>query len=391
LLRRYLPVVQAYLPRIRAHAVEAIVPAFAAASIVEVFVVSGVHHRATIVVCALFWSLPFLLRRRNPALPPFVVSVALAMLGLLAGGDAQKLSMPFLAALAASASFGLLAERRLRIAGWCLVVGAAAIVDYRSTSTTADFFWTTLIFTLAWFFGVALGNRTAQTRELRERVASAERERAAAAERAAADERQRIARELHDVVAHSVSVMVVQASAVRRLLSAEQEREREALLSVERMGRDALAEMRRMLGVMRTPEDQPAALTPQPGLRHLAQLVAQVEKAGLPVTLRVEGAATELPAGIDLSAYRIVQEGLTNALKHGKDGHAEVIVRYADGGVEVEVADDGRDGDVDGQNGGSAFVGMRERVALYGGTLDTGPRDGGGFVLRARLPVEVRA
>jgi signal transduction histidine kinase len=385
------PDVQAYLPRFRAHAVEAIVPVFAAGSIVEVFVVHGVHHRATIVVCALFWSLPFLLHRRNPVVPPFVVSVTLAALGLLAGEDTQKLSMPFLAALAASASFGYLAERRLRIAGWCTIVGAAAIVDYRSTNTTADFFWTSLIFTLAWFFGIALGNRTAQTRELRKRVASADRERAAAEERAAADERTRIARELHDVVAHSVSVMVVQASAVRRLLAPDQQREREALLSVERMGRDALAEMRRMLGVMRTEEDQPVALTPQPGLRHLAQLVAQVEKAGLPVTLRVEGSQTELPAGIDLSAYRIVQEGLTNALKHGKDAHAEVVVRYADGGVEVEVADDGLDEKGSGPEDGHGLVGMRERVALYGGTLVAGPRDGGGFVLRARLPVEVRS
>jgi signal transduction histidine kinase len=181
--------------------------------------------------------------------------------------------------------------------------------------------------------------------------------------------------------------MVVQASGVRRLLHDDQEREREALVSVEQIGREALSEMRRMLGVMRTGEDRPPELAPQPGLRNLDRLIAQVEESGLEVTLRVEGERPELPAGIDLSAYRIVQEGLTNAMKHAKGAHAQVVVRYTDDGVEVEIVDDGP-----GVNGshsdGHGLVGMRERVALYGGTLDAGPRDGGGFVLRAQLPVE---
>ena len=162
-----------------------------------------------------------------------------------------------------------------------------------------------------------------------------ERERAQAEERAAGEERARIARELHDVVAHSVSVMVVQASGVRRLLQEEQHREREALMSVEQIGRQALMEMRRMLGVMRTGEEHPAALAPQPGLQHLDRLVAQVEEAGLPVSLRVEGEVPELSPGVDLSAYRIVQEGLTNALKHAKGARAEVVVRYVDSCVEL--------------------------------------------------------
>jgi signal transduction histidine kinase len=148
--------------------------------------------------------------------------------------------------------------------------------------------------------------------------------------------------------------------------------------------------MRRMLGVMKPDEEQPAALTPQPGLQHLDRLIKQVEKAGLPVKLRVEGPPTDLPAGIDLSAYRIVQEGLTNALKHARGSHAEVVVRYGDDGVELEVADDGP-----GSNGaaldGQGLAGMRERVALFGGTLDAGPREGGGFVLRAQLPLEARS
>ncbi len=224
-------------------------------------------------------------------------------------------------------------------------------------------------------------------RERRAGLAAAEAERQAAAARAAADQRARIARELHDVVAHSVSVMVVQASGVRRLLSEDQEREREALLSVERIGRDALAEMRRMLGVMRTGEEQPMSLAPQPSLQHLDRLVAQLEEAGLPVTLRVEGTRPDLPPGIDLSAYRIVQEGLTNALRHGDGAHAEVVVRYGDTAVEVEIADDGPGANND-ELDGQGLAGMRERVALYGGTIAAGPREGGGFVLRALLPVE---
>jgi signal transduction histidine kinase len=221
-------------------------------------------------------------------------------------------------------------------------------------------------------------------RKLRARVAAAE-------ERAAAAERARIAHELHDVVAHSISEMVVQASGVRCLLEKDQTREREALRSVEQIGREALTEMRHMLGVMGSGDERPVELMPQPGLGHLDQLIAQVGEAGLSVRLRVEGERPELSIGIDLSAYRIVQEGLANALKHAKGARAEVVVRYADDGVEVEIADDGPSANGSGRAEGSGLVGMRERVALYGGTLETGPRDGGGFILRARLPAEARS
>ncbi|MGZ4332948.1 MAG: sensor histidine kinase [Gaiellaceae bacterium] len=378
---------QQLLGRWRPRALEVLVVVFAIASIVEVYVVGGVRHSTAAAILALFWTLPYLARRRSQVTPPFIAAAALTALGVVEGQGTNNLSMPFLSALITAVSFGVIADRRLRIAGWCAIIGAAAVVDYRSSNHISDFFWTTLILTLAWFFGVALASRTEQTRELRARVVAAEHERTVAAERAAAEERTRIARELHDVVAHSVSVMVVQASGVRRLLNADQERERDALLSVEQIGREALTEMRRMLGVMRTGEEKRAELAPQPGLSHLDRLIAQVEEAGLPVTLRIEGERPELPAGIDLSAYRIVQEGLTNALKHAKGAHAEVVVRYGEDGVEVEIADDGP-----GANGsrsdGHGLVGMRERVALYGGTLAAGPRDGGGFVLRAQLPVE---
>jgi signal transduction histidine kinase len=341
-------------------------------------------------VIALGWSLPFAARRRYPLWSPLAVCASLVVLALATNEQTlNALTMPFVAALAAAVSFGLLGGRRQAVAGWAALVTTAAVVDFRSSTAYSDFFWTTLILSLAWFFGVALGTRTEQARELRERVAFVEREQLIAAERAVAEERSRIARELHDVVAHSVSVMVVQTSGVRRLLGESQARERDALLSVEQIGRQAMIEMRRMLGVMRSTEEQPAALAPQPTLMHLERLIAQVEEAGLRVTLRVEGTRPELTPGIDLSAYRIVQEGLTNALKHSRGAHAEVVVRYVDSVVELEIADDGTEAR-SGDGLGHGLVGMRERVALYGGTLEAGAREGGGFVLRAQLPVEVR-
>jgi signal transduction histidine kinase len=301
----------------------------------------------------------------------------------------RHVNLPVLALLGCAVSFGVLADRPRSIAGWAALMAATATFDYRSGNGPADFFWTLLIFTLAWFFGVALGTRTEQARELHERFIAAERARVEAAAAAAGEERARIARELHDVVAHSVSVMVVQASGVRRLLQENQTREREALLSVEQIGRQALSEMRRMLGVMSAGEVQPPALAPQPGLEHLDRLIEEIEEAGLPVTLRVEGDRAPLSPGVDLSAYRIVQEGLTNALKHAKGAHADVTVRYEGDAVWLEIADDGPG--MNGDNMGHGLVGMRERVALYGGTLEAGPRAEGGFALRARLPVEARS
>jgi signal transduction histidine kinase len=380
----------AVFDRIRARALEALVLTFALASVVEALLAHRVGHRPLVAVIALGWSLPFALQRRFPLWAPVAVSSALVLAALVTGDGINNLTMPFVAALTAAVCFGLLPDRRQAIAGWSAVVAAAAVVDYQTTASYSDFFWWALILTLAWFFGVSLGTRTEQARELRARVEAAERARAFAAERATAEERARIARELHDVVAHSVSVMVVQASGVRRLLKDEQHRERDALLSVEQIGRQALTEMRRMLGVMRTGEDQPAALAPQPGLQHLDRLIAQVEEAGLPVDLRVEGERPELSPGVDLSAYRIIQEGLTNALKHSKGAHAEVVIRYVDSSVQLEITDDGA-GRLNGDGKGHGLVGMRERVALYGGTLEAGPRDGGGFVLRAELPVDARS
>jgi signal transduction histidine kinase len=204
---------------------------------------------------------------------------------------------------------------------------------------------------------------------------------------ALAEERARIARELHDLVAHNVSVMVVQAGVERHALPESQESTRETLTAIEQAGRQALVEARRLLGVLRRNGDR-EELEPQPNVEQVAFLVEQVERAGLPVELTVEGDEVPLPAGVDLCAYRIVQEALTNALKHAGPARAEVLLRYAPSGLEIEIRDDGR-GSVapNGDGSGHGLIGMRERVALYGGELRTGPRPGGGFEVRAHLPL----
>ena len=207
--------------------------------------------------------------------------------------------------------------------------------------------------------------------------------RQARAAAAIAEERARIARELHDVVAHSVSEMTVQASAVRRLLDPGQVREREALRIVEETGRQALTEMRRLLGLIGADD---AGLEPQPGLQALERLVEEVRAGGLPVELRVEGAELDLPPGIDLAAYRIVQEALANAAADPDLPATRLLVRYHGAEVELEIASDGDCG-CGRLSDGDYLVGMRERVALYGGSLSAGPTGDGGFLVRARLPV----
>jgi signal transduction histidine kinase len=202
-------------------------------------------------------------------------------------------------------------------------------------------------------------------------------------------EKEQIARELHDVIAHSLSVMTVQAGAVRRLLLPEQEQERQALQAVEVTGREALTEMRRLVAMLRD-DDEKVELAPQPSLDRLDILIGAMEERGLEVELEVEGEERELPPGIDLSAYRLLQEALTNVLKTVGPSRARVVVRWSDHDLELEIADEGRrDGIPIAAR--RSVAGMRERAALVGGTLDTARRDGGGFVVRARLPLDEAA
>ena len=374
--------------RLRRDAVDALVIALAIAVEVEIAIRHGSVNEPVLAPLGALFVVPLLFRRRFPLFAPCVSLAAFAVAGAVDPTGLEKIDFGALAGIAVMISLGAVRDRESAVVGLTLGMTTVVYVQYRfPDSTASDLVGSAVFYAAAWLAGRALASRAEQTRELRARVAAAEGAKAAAAEKAAADERSRIARELHDVVAHSVSVMVVQSSGVRRLLKEEQHREREALLSVEQIGRQALTEMRRMLGVMRTGEEAPAALTPQPGLQHLDRLVAQVEEAGLPVTLRIEGEQPELSPGVELSAFRIVQEGLTNALKHAPNSRAEVIVRFDEDAVHLEITDDGN-GTSEEDGLGQGLVGMRERVALYGGTLEAGPKDGGGFVLRADLPVE---
>ena len=328
---------------------------------------------------------PLFARRRFPFGAPVAVGVAAGATSFVDHTVVPFDGVTFIVGCAALFLVGSLRDRLQAVAGLAVAEGVLAVVVHNDPrSGVGNFVVATIIFTIIWTIAFGVGRKSVEADEARERATRAEREREERARSAVEEERARIARELHDVVGHSVSVMTVQASGVRRLLRPEQEREREALLIVERTGREALAEMRRMVGVLRRPEEAPA-LAPQPSLEHLDRLVEQTREAGLPVELRVEGEAVELPAGVDLTAYRLVQEGLTNALKHARATRAEVLVNYGDGQIEVMVRDDGN-GVGNGDGGGHGLVGMRERVLVYGGELDAGPQPGGGYRLRAKLP-----
>ena len=206
------------------------------------------------------------------------------------------------------------------------------------------------------------------------------------ARRAVTEERARIARELHDVIAHNVSAMVLQAGAARQVLDTDPARVRDPLLAIEHSGREAIAEMRRLLGILRENGGGALSLAPQPGIDRLGELAEQARTVGLTVDLRVEGDPTVLPTGLGLTAYRVVQESLTNAMKHAGPAHVDVCVRHAAGELAIDVADDGR-GAERGLVGGHGLIGMRERVSVYGGRLEAGPRPEGGFRVSARLPV----
>jgi len=253
-----------------------------------------------------------------------------------------------------------------------------------------DIVFPTIFGVLMWLAGRVVRSRAELTAELHEAAQVAHEQREADAARAVAEERRRIAREMHDVVAHSVSTMVIQAGGARRILARDPQRAIEAAALIERTGREALSEMRHLLGVLHA-GDEAAALAPQPTLHELGALIERSRAAGLPVELHVTGELGELPAGVDLAAYRVVQEALTNALKHG-GGRAEVRVEHGGDELLLTVSDRG-----DGtprpraESGGHGLVGMRERVRVIGGDLRAGPRPGGGFEVEARLPLQGEA
>jgi signal transduction histidine kinase len=266
-----------------------------------------------------------------------------------------------------------------------LAVIAAAMVVARGHGEPydgTDIPWVALLCATPWFVGRAMRGRLDESALLQRRAQRLERERV----EAVTGERARIARELHDVVAHSVSVMVVQAGAAERVLGRDPAAAVEPLRSIQETGRQALVEMSRLLGLLRDGGEE-LGLAPQPGIEQLDALLAQMRESGLPVSLEVDGERRPLPPGVDLSAYRVVQEALTNALKHAGDARARVLLRYRPDALEVEVTDDGAGGG-NGHAGGHGLAGMRERVAVFGGQIHAGHLPGGGFEVAVRLPLE---
>ncbi len=339
---------------------------------------------------ALLWGLPLLARGRLPVAAP---TGTLLLVGLQSLIWPHSVGYSFSTFVIAGIAIGLyganLESRRDRLAGAALALAVVVLV----VGIDPDGDWTNLLSTVpilgvAWLVGQTYRGSLRRTAELRERAERLERERETEARAAVAEERARIAREMHDVVAHSLSVMVVQAEAAEAMLDVDPERARHPLSAVQDTGRSALGDLRRMLGVLRERDDSGAPLAPQPGLEGLPGLVESVRAAGLLVSVHVDGEPRPLPPGVDLSAYRIVQEGLTNALKHAGPARADVLVRYGGGELELRVSDDGRGHDPSSSGGGHGLAGMRERVALYGGELEAGPRPEGGYRLRARLPID---
>ncbi|TML85490.1 MAG: sensor histidine kinase [Actinobacteria bacterium] len=335
------------------------------------------HHRLAAALVAPAVTASVALRRRYPTLVGIGVPVLTAF-ELALWGDPQIVAnaVAYFCALYALAVWT--PPRRFAL-GAALIVA----VDLAASAGPKGNLHNALPFALVTPLVMLLVRRVVGDRERRAQLA--ERERDLAAREAVVEERARIARELHDAIAHNVSMMVVQAGAERRVLEGERGPTRDVLETIERIGRGALTEMRRLVGMLRSDAGDP--LAPQPGLNDLPTLVTQVREAGLPVELHVDGEPRELPVGIELSAYRIVQEALTNARKHAGEAHASVRVHYGAESLELEIVDDGGGGAAPVSSGGHGLVGMRERVALYGGRLDAGRRPSGGFAVRVLLPI----
>ncbi|MFB7665751.1 histidine kinase [Kitasatospora sp. NPDC056138] len=358
------------------------------------------HGFAGGVVMAVLLPLLMVFRRRNPDTTT-VTALVLGLIQVAVNIPPNFSSVAYLVFAYTGAAFGTEWTSRLALAG-SLAAGSLTVWRFQSGSPTGDGwiksgFFAALMstpFILSWAWGRLTRVRRAYLTELEDRAARLERERDAQAKVAVAAERARIARELHDVVAHNVSVMIVQADGAAYVLDNSPQQAKEALGTIASTGRQALVEMRRLLGVLRT-ADTAEEYVPQPGVEELPELLEQVRAAGLPVEYTSTGEPTDLPRGVELTVYRIVQEALTNVRKHGgPDARARVAMDFRDRDLEVLIEDDGRGttdeqlaaGGTDGQ--GHGLIGMRERVGMVSGSLDIGPRPGGGFRVRAVLPLK---
>jgi signal transduction histidine kinase len=339
------------------------------------------HRPASLVVASLFSA--SLALRRQMSLVPLACAAALIEYANLVGPNALGETAAFLFGVVITMySAGAYAEGRALLVAGALIAAAIplAAIEPGQTPSASDFG-----FFIMFFGGPFVAGRVMRRRRERETVLESEGEERART--AVADERARIARELHDVIAHAVSVVVLQARGARRMLPPDQGETRQALDTIERSASEALTEMRRLLSLLRE-QDEDLALAPQPSLRRIGALAERARAAGLEVELKVDGPLDDLPAGLDVSAYRIVQEALTNALKHAGPARATVQITRDDRELAIEVSDDGRGTD-GAESGGHGLVGMRERVAVYGGRIEAGPRPAGsGFSLRVELPLE---
>jgi signal transduction histidine kinase len=334
------------------------------------------------VVLALVCSLPYYFRRRAPASVLVINVVGLCVMAII-GYPSNVQSQMILVGIY---TVGAHAHGRGRVIGplsvgiGLLTVALAGIPD----ATTANLLFSGAIYAGGFLFGSTVRNRRLYNHELEARAAALERERDEEARRVLADERLRIAQELHDVVAHSMGVIAVQAGVGAHVIDQDPAEAKRSLEAIARTSRSTLHEIRRILGVLR--DDGAAAYQPAPGLVDLDRLVGDFEVAGLPVTVGVEGSPKSLPAGIDLTAYRIVQEALTNTLKHAGPARATVTIEYRPAELRLHVTDDGRGVNGTASDGGHGLLGMRERVGVYGGSLIAGPKVGGGFDVVATLP-----
>jgi signal transduction histidine kinase len=347
------------------------------------------------IALVLLQTLPLVFRRRAPFTVFAVAAVAVGVQGAL---ELRGPLFAFLALNLALYSLAAYGDHRLAVravAVWALLLTVrlgyliAARWPQVTISGLSDVVDDYVLLAAAWTLGEGVRQRRLHAAELEDRAARLEREREEKARQAATQERLRIARELHDVVAHSLSVIGVQAGAARLVLDSEPNptRARDAVAAIEATANQAMAEMRRALGILRDTERSGVALAPLPGLGQLPALLDQLRRAGLPADLRVEGTPRPLAASIDLSLYRIVQEALTNTLKHAAAAHAEVVVCYGTYDITVEVTDDGRGASPSAaRSPGAGTIGMRERVALFDGELKVGARPQGGYAVRVRLP-----
>jgi signal transduction histidine kinase len=318
-------------------------------------------------------------RRRAP-LVPMALGVGIIELSTETAPALADTGTFLVGILLAIYSAGRYAQGHAEWAGVALIVVAipGAAIEPGDPTTFSDVAFFVVFFGGPWLVGRFVRHRAEREREL---VA----ERDVRAHKAVAEERTRIARELHDVVAHAISLIVVQARGGRRMLDDDPDETRRALDVIEHAGEQALGEMRRLLGLLRQDEPEPT-LAPPPSLRRIDELVAGTRASGLPVEVVIEGDPVELPPGVDVSAYRIVQEALTNALKHAGPAHARVIITYAVDAVDLAIVDDGAGGAA-ANGGGYGLAGMRKRVAIYGGRFEAGRRPEGGYTLHVRLPL----